>query len=210
MKLPFPAIVSTIKKSKDTLAEAADVAISAADSAKLLDDIPIISTAIKVFNIRDEYLKSKLTRNCLEFMEAVKDADKATIERLTLKLSINQEFSDEFTDNFMMLFYDAQKPLKCKVAGRLMLAMADDKIDSKEFLKLTEMLHACTVPALKAIESFFISTSGKPYKSGPGTIQEEPLLLSLGVCHRFGNMFRVDTSGQNLYQYGFNGIVDNQ
>jgi hypothetical protein len=205
----LPAVLNTIKASRDTIAELADVAMEALDSSKVLNDVPVVSLAVKVLNVKDAFAQARLKRNCMAFMTAVAEGNTRSLQQLAEKLEANREFADDFSDTLIALLLEAQKPIKCEIVGRLVLALAQCELTEQEFAKLAEIIQACTVPALKALPVFFGKTAGKPFLSGAGEVAEEPSLLSLGIACRFGTMFRIDISGQNLYRHGFGGTVEN-
>jgi hypothetical protein len=203
----LPALIETIKSSRDTIVELADVAVEALDTSGLLNKVPIVSVATTTLEVRDAFARARLKRNCMAFMKAVAEADRQSLTSIVERLQTGEEFAEDFSDTLMVLLLEAQKPIKCAVVGRLVLALANQKISEEDFSTLAEIIHACTVPALKALPAFFEQSGKRPYSRGyqaPG----EGLLLSLGIAYRFGNVFRIDDRGQTLFTHGFGGIVN--
>jgi hypothetical protein len=120
----LPALLNTIKVSRDTIAELADMSAEALDSSNVLSDVPIVSIAVKALSVKDAYAQARLKRNCMVFMTAVAEADAESLQQLTGKPEANREFAEDFSDTLMALLREAQKPIKCEVVGRLVSHIA--------------------------------------------------------------------------------------
>lgn len=126
---------------------------------------------------------------------------------MRLKLEGSPEQLEEFADTTMSVLLEGQKPIKSTLVGRLMGSLAEERIDLAEFQTLSQLIQAGAVPAILSLLDFFEVTEGLPYRSGFVQTVEEPLLMSLGFGHRYGDMFRISTLGQTLYKHGFGGVV---
>ncbi len=203
----FSAIFRTIKTAKETVAEGADLLAKLATDSEVLSQVPVISTAVKVLNIKDTFARHRLERNVKAFLMAVENSDSQAIDDLRELIQSDPDFANDFTDTVLSILLEGQKPLKSELVGRLVLALSLKNITLKEFESLSQIVQAAATPSLRALQSFFALTGGLPYKRGMTQIAEEPLLFSLGIAYRSGTMFRISAYGEKLYVYGFGGRI---
>lgn len=64
----FPAIVDTVKKSPEIIAEGLDVVVGAVLDSDVLSNVPVFSVAVKSLKIKDEFVLQRLKRNCRAFL----------------------------------------------------------------------------------------------------------------------------------------------
>lgn len=203
----LPAVFKTIKSAKLTVAEGADLLAKIATNSELLSEVPVISTAVKILNIRDTFARHKFERNVVAFLNAVEDADEKAISDLHDQILSDREYADDFTDTVLSILLEGEKPVKSELIGRLVVALSRKEISKEDFAVLSQLIQSVAVPTLRALPSFMSSTGGKLYKKGMGQFPEEPLLYSLGMAYRSGTMFRVSILGEKLYVHGFGGQV---
>jgi len=203
----FPAIFKTIKSAKDTVAEGADFVAKVATDSDVLSQVPVISTAVKVLNIRDTFTRHKFERNVVAFLKAVEDADEKAVGDLHDQIESDAEYASNFTDTVFSILLEGEKPIKSELVGRLVIAFSRREITKEEFESLSQLIQSAAVPTLRALPTFMSSTGGQPYKQGMGQFPEEPLLYSLGIAYRSGTMFRVSPLGEKLYVHGFRGQI---
>lgn len=203
----LPAIIGTIRRSADTVAEGADAIKDLLTDSEAVEQIPVFSAAVKILNIRDIFMQQRLERNCRSFLAAVEGADLDKVEEMRLRLESDPDYLGDFTDTVMSVLIEGQKPIKGQLIGKLVMALSTEAITLEEFQSLSQIVQAALAPALTALKVFIDRNGGKLYLSGHGLIQEEPLLISIGLGSRFGNMFRVSELGGKLYVHGFDGSV---
>lgn len=203
----FPAIFKTIKSARETVAEGADFVAKVATDSDVLSQVPVISTAVKVLNIRDTFARHKFERNVIAFLKAVEDADEKAVGNLHNQIESDAEYASDFTDTVFSILLEGEKPIKSELVGRLVIAFSRHEITKEEFESLSQLIQSAAVPTLRALPTFMRSTGDKPYKQGMGQFPEEPLLYSLGIAYRSGTMFRVSPLGEKLYIHGFHGRI---
>ena len=203
----FPEIFRTIRTAKETIAEGADLVAKLATDSEVLSQVPLISTGVKLLNIKDAFARHRFERNVIAFLKAVENADSQAIDDLSERIQSDPEFANEFTDTVLSILLEGQKPVKSELIGRLVVSLSLKCITMEEFESLSQIVQAATSPSLHALPSFFVLTGGLPYHNGMGKIAEEPLLFSLGIAYRSGSMFRISTLGEKLYVHGFGGRV---
>lgn len=192
----------TIVDSADDFAGGIDAVISAATDSEVLDNIPFIGVGVKLLKAKDQFAVHIFRRNCVALLEACNAANRDERERLWRSLSVNEDVLEDFTDTLLLITAQSSKPYKASIVGNLMAALCREQISYKEYDSLVHIVHAASIPALKAVVSFFSGPQGRR-----ATIEEEPLLLSLGVGIRFGNGFRVSNLGVALHKFGMKGEV---
>jgi len=203
----FPAIFKTIKSAKDTVAEGVDFLAKVATDSEILDQVPIISTAVKFLTIRDAFVRHRFERNVVAFLRAVEDADEKAICDLHDQIQSDHDYAIEFTETVFSILLEGEKPVKSELIGRLIIALSRKEIMKEEFEVLSQLIQSAATPALRALPSFIISNEGKSYKNGVGQFPEEPLLYSLGIAYRSGPRFAISSLGEKLYVYGFGGKI---
>lgn len=199
-RLPRTALTTLLETAagaKDFLAEVADMAVGAIFDSEVLDKLPMVSWAVRLWNIKDVYQQRRLKRNCLAFIRAFAQADPQAGEKLRAQLEQNPQAATELADTVADILIESEKPLKASCIARLLVALADEKISIEEFNDLSQIVQAASVPALLAAASFHQRLAGQGFENRM-SVPEEPLLLSLGVAYRYGNMFRVTALGQRL------------
>jgi hypothetical protein len=143
----------------------------------------------------------------VEFVRAVQDADQNKMKDFFDKFETDQKYANEFSDTALSVLIEATKPIKAFLVGKLVKAASLGFITIKELDFLSQIIQVASVPALMALPSFFVSTGGKSSLNRPH-IPEEPLLLSIGLASRHGNLFTLSEYGEKLFQFGFDGYID--
>lgn len=203
----LPAIINTIKSAKETIAEGMDLIARVATDSEVLNQVPVISVAVKTLNIKDAFARHRLERNCIAFLKAVADADGNAIDKLREMIQADPVYAEDFTDTILSVLVEGQKPIKSELIGKLVIALSRREITLQEFESLSQIIQSASPPALNALPSFFNSTNGTASKQGMGITEEEPLLFSMGIASRSGNSFRVSDLGKKLYVHGFGGQI---
>lgn len=203
------ATKATLIDCVDTIGDWADTATAIATDDAFIDQIPIISTGIKILKARDAFREQLFIRNCRALLNACKTADREHRERLWEKLSGSSAQVDDFVDTLFLIAVDSSKPIKATIVGRLFAALCNEQITYGQYDRLVHIVHSSSVAALQALPEFFARTNGAAHISAH-TVTEEPLLLSCGIAHRFGNAFRISDLGQVLYRFGFDGAINNE
>jgi len=173
-----------------------------------LENVPLVSEAIKILNIKDIYHKNKIKRNYASFIKAINQMNHDEIDKFLEKLMPDLKISEDIAETIFDIIIDAQKPIKAEVIGNLSISLARDEINLDEYNTLSLMIYASSVAALLALPDFLKSNDYKLYKSQPSAVENEALLFSLGIGTRHGNMFRIDDRGMKLAKYGFKLNID--
>jgi hypothetical protein len=203
----FSALADTAFAAKDFIAELGDVAIDIATDSVVLEKVPILSWAIKAWNIKSLFLLKRMQRNAHAFLQAVMSGDQKRIESMFKKIKNNPKYADEFTDTTLSILIESEKPLKANLVGKLIVAMSNDNITASEFETMSLLIMASSIPALNALSEFYERNNGKSFVHSPH-VPQEPLLLSTGLCHRNGALFAISDIGQKLFKYGFDGKIN--
>ena len=197
----LPVLRRTAADTKEYLAEAADVAVSALVDTDALESVPLVSTAVKVLNVRDAFHKARIKRNVYQFLLALADADKPKLEDLFDALENDPQQGEDFADTLASILIEAEKPLKAKIVGCLVKAASKGNISRPDLDLACQLVYSASVPALTALPIFFAHTRGKEDFESPA-VPQEALLFSLGVITRHGNTVRISGLGKLLYSYG--------
>lgn len=202
----FP-IITVVKEGKDALVDMGGMALDAATDSEVFSKFPVINAIIGVVGFCDALMSHRLRRNIKAFVNAAGKVSPEKLERLHQKVMGDPRFKDEVPDTLIQLLIDSQKPIKAEIVGRLFTALAEEKISVEQFNDLVLIVIAGSVPALLALPKFLEGNKGVPHFGKGGQLPLEPILTSLGVASRFGNMFRIDEQGQLLYEAGFGGKI---
>lgn len=197
------SIISTAKEAKEHIAELGEVGLDFITENDVVAQIPVVSLAVRTLNIKDSYQKFRLKRNAIAFYESVCSLDNDDVDRLHEEIKSNSKFSEEFIDTTISILLESEKPIKSSIYGNIVNALAEKKITPAEFEDLSLLVQSASIPALLSIPKFFKRSKNKTYLDLK-LIPEEPLLLSIGVCYRYGNIFRISALGIMLHAYGFN------
>jgi len=203
MKQLLSLVSSTIKGSKEQFAHYGETIIDMAIDNEAWENIPLVDNATKILNIKDVYKKNKLKRNYAEFLKAIQEMNQVEIDRYLNYIMADDLLSEDTAETIFEIITDAEKPLKANLLGNLSVALSKDKINLKEYNTLILMIQNASIPALKSVPEFIKNNELKLHKNGMGTIEQEALIISLGVATRSGSMFRLDKRGQKLVEYGF-------
>ena len=198
-------ILSTIKNAKEEFAHYGESVIDLAVDDEAWESVPLVDQAIKLLTIKDIYKKNKLKRNYQSFIEAVKIMDKNEIDKYFNILNENGSLlSEEVTETIFDIITESEKPLKTKILGNLSVALSRCEINLDDYYTLALIIQVGSIPALNAILSFMEESNFKGHINSAGNIDEEGLLVSLGIALRFGTGFRLDKRGMKLAEFGLN------
>jgi hypothetical protein len=200
VKNALPPLMETVTRSKEFIAELADASLKSEMNVKILEEVPILKWAVKAYNFQQLYQQIKLTRNCEAFLQAVKDVDTGNINILETMFNENPDA----LDTLLAVLFDSAKPMKCEIIGKLIKASGE--ISSTDFDTLSLLLLSASIPALRALDSFFKESEGN-YWLHRANIHSEPMLLSMGVSKRHGSKFEVSKLGCLLYKCGMAGDI---
>ena len=200
-KKALPALLETLKDSKDFVAELADTSIDAIVDSDALGHIPVISWFVQARNVVETYQIKKLQKNVRAFLEAASVLDETKLNSLNEQLCSDAKFAEEFTDTTIQILFESEKPIKAAILGHLIGALANRAISKDEFDSLSLIVLSGSVTALKSFEAFCAKTGYAVTHQNRGP--EEPLLLSLGVASRYGTGLTISDLGKKLYDHGF-------
>jgi hypothetical protein len=203
-------LVDGVKDAKEVLVEIANRTAEAATDSDVLKKVPIVSAVIAVAGFCDAMMTFKLSRNVRAFLLAAdKGATPEALERLYEKVMGDPRFRDDVPDTVVQLLIDSHKPIKAEIVGRLFAAVAAQRLSVDDFNTLCLLVLAASIPALHALESlctglgnFALHDDNVSYGFSR-QVEEEPLLLGLGVASRDRTALRVSVLGQKLYVLGF-------
>ncbi len=161
MKSFLPAIVGTIKRSAETVAEGADAVKDLLANDNALEQIPVFSAAVKTLKIKDVWVQQRLERNCRAFFEAVEGADVSKVEEMRMRLEADPEHLSDFTDTVVSVLIEGEKPIKAQLIGHLVLALSAGSISLEQFQALSQIVQAGSNTALNAFKAFLDGNSKK-------------------------------------------------
>lgn len=199
-KRALPALLETLKDSKNFIAALADTAIDAVIDSGALGHIPVISWFVQARDVVDIHQLKKLQKNVKAFLDAASALDETQLNALHEQFRSDDTFAEEFTDTTVQILFESEKPIKAAILGRLISALARQLITKDDFDSLSLVVLSGSVPALKSLESF-CTKSG--FAVTQNHVPEEPLLLSLGIASRYGSSFTISDLGKKLYNFGF-------
>ncbi|PKG59076.1 hypothetical protein, partial [Shewanella sp. GutDb-MelDb] len=159
---------------------------------------PIVAEAVKILAIKDVYQKNKIKRNYEAFIDGVGQPDS---EKLYEKLSNGSGIDEECAEVIFDTIVTSIKPLKAKILGQLIVGLANGKLNVSEYKTLAYIIHSCSIPALLALEKYY-QNNNSSVKNMSARLENEGLLISLGVATRQVNKFRIDELGEKLAKYG--------
>lgn len=191
------AITDTLKDKMDIVTEASDSLLSAAADSGALKDVPLFSVAYKVYELNNRLQENRLRRNCIAFLEACKDTDPAKRQAAMDDIAQDEKRLEDFSDSLLQILCESFKPVKAGITGSLLRALIDKNFDYAQFDRLLHIVHAASIPSLKALRAFCKANG----TSLDGNWAEEPLILSLGVGFRYGTRFHLSNDGCQLFEY---------
>ncbi|MCI5139006.1 MAG: hypothetical protein D3922_11470 [Candidatus Electrothrix sp. AR1] len=197
------SLVETIKKSPDILSGVGDVAIEVLNSESS-SGIPIVSWAVNILKMRDEWRLIKMKKNILSFLSALQSSDTEKIQTFLDKAKEDKEFAEEFIDTFLTLIYESEKPVKLKLTANLLDSLSKGSVEKKHFLILLLVIHSSSVPGLESVCEF-VEENEHDYPFSHPRPPQEALLMSTGLSERFGTNFRLSRLGIILYNHAFKG-----
>jgi hypothetical protein len=198
------SIIDTIKEAKPLLAEIGDIAIDTITNDETLKQIPVISWIIQANVIKNAYQLKRLQRNVKAFLLAAKNADSSKLQKLLEKLSLDNKYAEEFTDTTLSILIEGEKPIKAQILGNLIISLAKEEITKDEFDTMSLIVLSASVPAINALSAFFKKNKDLSHTHN-SKVEEEPLLLSMGICSRNGTLFKISELGEKLYIFGIKG-----
>ncbi len=190
------------REASEFLAQIADDLVSATTDVKLLEKVPFVSYIAKAFALKDEFHRQRLARNCQAFMDAAREGNLTNLAGRLRERVNDPKRLWELEDTTLHLLIEAEQPMTAEILGRLLRALADGRLSFEQFDSLSLLLISASVPALRAIPTFFKNSGEKTMLHGD-TRDFEPLLLSLGVASRYGSKLEVNELGQLLNPIGF-------
>lgn len=203
-------LVDGVKDAKEVLVEIANRVADAATDSEVLKKVPVVSAVIAITGFCDAMMGFKLARNVRAFLLAAdKGATPEALDRLYEKVMGDPRFRDDVPDTVVQLLIDSHKPIKAEIVGRLFAAVAAQRLSVDDFNTLCLLVLAASIPALHALDSLCTGLGGftlpdDSFSRGPlREVEEEPLLLGLGVVFRDRGGLHVSVLGQKLYVLGF-------
>jgi hypothetical protein len=203
-------LVDGLKDAKEVAVEIANRVADAATDSEVLKKVPVVSAVIAVTGFCDAMMSFRLARNTQAFLLAAdKGAPPDALERLYEKVMGDPRFRDDVPDTIVQLLIDSHKPVKAEIVGRLFAAVAAQRLSVDDFNTLCLLVLAASIPALQALESLCTGLGGFTLHDDNVTfgssrqVEEEPLLLGLGVASRDRTGLRVSVLGHKLYMFGF-------
>jgi len=204
-------LVDGVRDAKEVLVEIANRTADAAIDSDVLRKVPVVSAVIAVTGFCDAMMSVKLSRNVAAFLRAAdKGASHKALETLYEKVMGDPRFRDDVPDTIVQLLLDSHKPVKAEIVGRLFAAVAAQRLSVDDFNTLCLLVLAASIPALHALDSLctglgnFTLHDDSIFSHGLSRlVEEEPLLLGLGVASRDRTGLHISVLGQKLYVLGF-------
>lgn len=203
-------IRNAVKDSKDEVAKFGEIAIDLATDNEAWANVPLVTYAVGLLKIKDAYKVNKLKRNYAAFIGSIDTLGPKEQKQLLDRLRSEGEdqLSEDVAETIFDVIIEGHKPIKAKVLGNLLCALARGDISIEDYNTMALMIQACSVAALQALPKFLQGNNLKSHKSGMGAVPCEALLFSLGVGTRNGTMFRIDATGILMARHGFMVTVD--
>jgi len=202
----YKDLKGTAKSQIKNVVEATDGIIDLVTDSEVLEEIPLVKYGVAICNVKDAYRQTRLKRNIASFIEAVSSGDQERLEQCICDLEALEDKGLDVADTMMSLFIDGEKPYKCEIMGNLLLALSEGDIDPDIYQSILQVVLSSSVPALKAIDEWFVATSGEPYAMPSDNEDVEyknlPFLMSVGISIHRGDEIFVSDLGKKLYDYG--------
>lgn len=199
------ALYNTLKNAKEDVMKYGELVIDMATDNEVWANVPLVEHAVRVLKIKDILKLNILKRNYAVFIKSLENLN--TEERLQLLDKLNSESDDNLSEDVAETIFDViaegHKPIKAKVLGNLLCALARGDISKENYYTMALMIQACSVAALQALPKFLQDNDAKSHQNRPGAVPCEALLFSLGVGTRHGNLFRIDETGVLMARHGF-------
>lgn len=151
----FDELKKTAENSADAIAEITDTSLEALVHGSALDNIPIISSSLSIFKIKDEFHRARLKRNVFSFLKALKDGEQENLKGFFWNVSTDPQKRDEFVDTTLSILLDGEKPLKAWLLGNLICAASRSKITYDQFDELSLIVLSGSIPALRDVPKYF-------------------------------------------------------
>ena len=185
------------------MAQLGDSVVAVFSDSELLQKVPFVSHIAKAFALKEAYHLHRLARNCRAFLESAKEGDTSNLGDRLCRAINDPNRLWEIEDTMLEILIEGEKPLKAEILGRLLRALAVKDISYEQFDVTSLLVLSGSVPALKAVPTFFEISDGKRFLHSRDLGRTEPLLTSLGIASRYGTKLEVSEVGLLLYRFGF-------
>jgi hypothetical protein len=196
------SLKATLINDKETTAELTDLAIE--NISDVLENIPIVTWAVKAWNLKKTFQEKLLIRNIETFLNTYNN-DKEKALNLIEKIRTDKK-EDEFLDTFSLIMLNSEKPIKARIVANLFNSLLDEKLSLDEFDTLCLIVYNGSVPALEALKKYMTSPSSIGQNLTAIRSDTTCLIFSLGIINVFGSSINISDLGKNLFEYGLINI----
>ena len=197
----FQSLVDTLKQNKESVAEALDAGLEAAES------LPFVGWAVKIWNVKNTYQEKKLYRNTKAFWE---NSLIGNPEELSSKFK-SEEDKEDYVDTLVQVLIDSQKPYKAKMVSNITTALAKGIVTPDEANDMNLLVLSSSIPALKALPVFYKKLYGGKYIA-TALLEDtdkdgvHSMLNSLGLIYRWADQTALSKMGRTLAQIAYRGL----
>jgi len=197
----FQSLVDTLKQNKESVAEALDAGLEAAES------LPFVGWAVKIWNVKNTYQEKKLYRNTKAFWE---NSLIGNPEELSSKFK-SEEDKEDYVDTLVQVLIDSQKPYKAKMVSNITTALAKGIVTPDEANDMNLLVLNSSIPALKALPVFYKKLHGGKYIA-TALLEDtdkdgvHSMLNSLGLIYRWADQTALSKMGRTLAQIAYRGL----
>ena len=201
MKSQIEVIKKTVVDAKTQFSSYGEQLFDLAVDNEAWENIPLVDQATKILNIRDVYRKNRIKRNYAAFIDSVKDIDKSGEQHFLDLMSTDVQETEDIAETIFEIITESEKPIKSRLLGNLLKALAMNKINLSDFDTLTLLIQSSSIPALRAVTKFTETHNSivRIYRKEHSLIS---LLGSIGLLIRDAN-----ANGFRLTQLGLMTLI---
>ena len=140
MKSQIEVIKKTVVDAKTQFSSYGEQLFDLAVDNEAWENIPLVDQATKILNIRDVYRKNRIKRNYAAFIDSVKDIDKSGEQHFLDLMSTDVQETEDIAETIFEIITESEKPIKSRLLGNLLKALAMNKINLSDFDTLTLLM----------------------------------------------------------------------
>jgi hypothetical protein len=192
----------------DVSLDHAELALDELFDNDLVKEIPLVKTVAAVYRGVVGIRERQFVRKLLSFLHEVQSqgTDGPKWEEFRVRLDHDDEFRRRCTEHILIIIDRFIEDDKAKIAGQLLLAHVEGKIDWERFVDLTLCLERLHRGGYDLLQNLVDPPEGVPNREGHGK-DAEGFLASAGLAIRYGTDLNPTRIGVELYSLGVKPVI---
>jgi hypothetical protein len=201
------AFGAVLKNSKQQIADLADLLLRETDAVGVLEKVPFLGVAVKIYSVVNAYDQYRLRRNVEEFLRTISQVPTDHMADAWDEIQSDPRHGDEIADTLLTTLIESAKPLRARFAAKLITYRSLGKMTNDELDKLLQITQTSPLPCLVAIAEFFESNNHCDYSQKQISEQLEGLVSATGLGMRTGAKFTITALGSKFYEACYDHLV---